>query len=260
MKVMRLVLLLVAMVVLAPAITWAVAGDPGTGILSTDHDFASGGGSYTSSTAIGLCTICHTPHKAIQTLLLWNHTLSSNTFSWDVTNTTGGTPFPSIAPTYTGPSLKCLSCHDGTVAIGDVALFDETSHPGGTGLITNTIPAGDVHQIANATGSMKGNHPVAMPYPYNNAKNTYNTIQTGSAVDLSEWQATPETSNMAKIRLFTDLSGAVTAGPVAGKTGIECSSCHDPHNKQAVDVQFLRGMRTGSAQSDGYLCLQCHIK
>ncbi len=103
---------------------------------------------------------------------------------------------------------------------------------------------------------MKGNHPVAMPYPYLQAKNTYNGATTGDGFISAEWQIDPTGSN---IRLFNDDgSGNITAGVVATKTGLECSSCHDPHNKASVDEYFLRGMMTGNNAS--YICLKCHIK
>ena len=102
---------------------------------------------------------------------------------------------------------------------------------------------------------MTGNHPVAMPYPFNNAKNTYNGTTTGDAAILTEWQATP----LPEIRIFNDDgSGNITAGAVTAKTGMECSSCHDPHNKAAVDDLFLRGTIGGS--DTNYICLKCHIK
>ena len=65
MKALR-VFLLVALVTLAPAIVWAADGDPGTGLKATAHDFSgqsvTGGNDETITT--GLCTYCHTPHKA----------------------------------------------------------------------------------------------------------------------------------------------------------------------------------------------------
>ena len=51
---------------------------------------------------MGLCTFCHTPHKALSTLLLWNHTLSTNSFRWDMAATTAGTTFP----TFKGDTYK----------------------------------------------------------------------------------------------------------------------------------------------------------
>ncbi|NDP41190.1 MAG: hypothetical protein GZ089_00485 [Aromatoleum sp.] len=258
MKLSRVKMLALAALFLSPAIAWAAPGD---GLLGTDHDFASGLGAQTAGVPVGLCTFCHTPHKAMSTLLLWNHTLSSATFNWDVPTTTAGTNFPTIlGPSYKGATAKCLSCHDGSVAIGDIAWFKETNYPGGTGLSTFKMSSEPSHQVGGG-GAMAGNHPVAMPYPYNNAANTYNASTTGPAATLGEWQADPTLLASSKIRLFNDNgSGAISAGVVAGKTGIECSTCHDPHNKAAVDEMFLRGMITGSTQGDGYLCLQCHKK
>ena len=244
MKVLRFALFLAVFALLLPISSWAAAG---TGIAGTDHDFTTEGSSTTGS-----CTYCHTPHKALSTLLLWNHTLSSNTFTWDVSATTAGTPFPTFkGDTYKGPTAKCLSCHDGSVAIGDIAWWNATKP---VGLFNDFIAATDKHSVGFG-GAMKGNHPVAMPYPLGNLANKYNGSTTGAGAVLSEWQPTP----FAPIRMFNDDgSGNITAGPVAGLTGIECSSCHDPHNKASVDKFFLRGTLTG--KDDAYICLKCHIK
>jgi hypothetical protein len=239
------------MLVLAPAVGWAA---PGTGLAGTHHDFS--GKTVTSNGELwttGLCTYCHTPHKAITTALLWNHTLSVNNFSWDIPKTTAGTNFPTFkGDIYNGPTAKCLSCHDGSVAIGDIAWFGE-GNPSFNA--AEKHGAGDMFNVG-FEGNMKGNHPVAMPYPYGGGASTYNGTTNGF-LPTDEWVATPA----SPIRLFKqDGSGNVTAGAVAGSTGIECSSCHDPHNKAAVDDLFLRGKLSGNTQGDGYLCLQCHIK
>ncbi|MDO8478693.1 MAG: cytochrome c3 family protein [Candidatus Rokubacteria bacterium] len=245
MKVLRFALFLAVVALLLPTASWAATG--GTGIAGTDHDFSGKGTPPT-----GLCTFCHTPHKALSTLLLWNHTLSTNTFSWDVPATTAGTLFPTFkGDTYNGPTAKCLSCHDGSVAVGDIAWFN-----GGkpVGLDNTKHGLGDKYNVGFG-GAMKGNHPVAMPYPYQNAKNTYNGVTTGNAAELSEYQLTP----LSPIRIFNDDgSGNITAGAVAAKTGLECSSCHDPHNKASVDDLFLRGTLGGNTTA--YICMKCHIK
>lgn len=265
-----------------------LAQTPGAGLLGTNHDFASGtGNQIVAAGQVGLCTFCHTPHKALSTKLLWNHTLSSNTFSWDVASTTAGTTFPSVAGNqYKGPSAKCLSCHDGSVAVGDIAWYKEQAWPTPSGLVnyataaSPTLPSSGVpfttwamgqldgtnsstnQFLIGPGGKMAGNHPVMMPYPYQNAVSTYNTSTNGAGMVLAEWRADPTANQTtAHIRIFNDDgSGNISAGAVAGKTGIECSSCHDPHNKAAVDGWFLRGMVQGSTQADGYICLQCHIK
>lgn len=243
--------LLVAVLLLSPAIASAQF-TPGAGLAGSPHDF-------TGTNAVGLCTFCHTPHRAVSTLLLWNHKLSSSTFSWDVPTTTGGTEFPTFGgETYNGPTAKCLSCHDGTVAIGDIYWWDEEAPAAPIDATTHPWP--EPHNVGatdGITGSMKGNHPVAMPYPYQNVANTYNGKTTGSAVTLAEWQADPQTLG---IRLFNDPgSGNIIAGALPGQTGIECSSCHEPHNgAAAVGDFFLRGMPDGNTTD--YICLKCHIK
>ncbi len=245
MKGLKLVLL-VAVLTLLPAMAWAA---PGTGIADSAHNFSG------SLTGVGLCTFCHTPHKALSTLLLWNHTLSTNTFQWDVAETTGGTTFPTFkGDTYTGVSAKCLSCHDGSVAIGDVVLFRENWTGNGTGLILDGSKhgSGDLFNIGFG-GNMAGNHPVAMPYPYNQQSSTYNASTTGKRVVLTEFQKDPTTYD---VRLFNTTG---VAQPVAGSTGMECSSCHDPHNGPTVkDDLLVRGYLGGSTTD--YICLKCHIK
>lgn len=231
----------------------AIAQAPGTGIEGTAHDFSA---NSSNTTTVGVCTFCHTPHRAVQTRLLWNHTLSANTFTWDVTTTTGGTTFPTISPGWQGPSKFCLSCHDGSVAIGDVAWFRAAPRTGGSA-INSTTHNGDIYQIATTGGSMAGNHPVAHPFPFNGSGSTYNSVSTGSAAIQSGWRADPTVSG---IRLFVENSGNVSAGTAVGSTGIECSSCHDPHNGSAVeDVYFLRGSIDGDSASN-YICLKCHAK
>ncbi len=253
---LRVIFPLVVMVVLWPVIA---LGGPGDGITGTAHDFSNktvtGGNGETFTT--GSCTFCHTPHRALSTLLLWNHTLSTATYSWDVPKTTAGTTFPTFkGDTYKGSTAKCLSCHDGSVAIGDVAWFGEGKPAAPLDTTTHKFP--DVFNIGatgGILGSMTGNHPVAMPYPYQNAKNTYNGVTTGDGATLTEWQVAP----LTPVRAYNDDgSGNITAGPVTAKTGIECSSCHDPHNKASVDDLFLLGKIGGNDTT--YICLKCHIK
>jgi hypothetical protein len=209
---------------------------------------------------IGLCTFCHTPHRAQQTRLLWNHTLSALSYSWsDTTSTTNGTPLPTFDSNWQGVSKNCLSCHDGTVAIGDVAWFDKQV-PTAPLFADQHSAAGDPYLItfnAPGTGDMAGNHPVAHPFPFGGAVGTYNSVTSGAEVPASGWVADPTSGG---IRLFNDDgSGNVSAGAVAGQTGIECSSCHDPHNgSQVLGPYFLRGTLTGS--DNQYICLKCHQK
>jgi hypothetical protein len=254
----RIFLLALAGVFIMAGFVWADAA-PGAGITNTAHDFSGKGG------GVGLCTFCHTPHKAASTRLLWNHTLSENTYRWtDVTATANGTPLPTFNKNWQGTSKNCLSCHDGSVAIGDILWFKESK----PSILDNTKHDTGEFNIASPTGIMNGNHPVALPFPFNKLVSTYNSVTSGgttaagqAAVLASGWQSDP---SVFGIRLFNDDgTGNVTAGAVVGKTGIECASCHDPHNGATVkDDLFLRGRLTGTgpASADSYICIKCHAK
>lgn len=209
---------------------------------------------------IGLCTKCHTPHQAKSTNLLWNHTLSTANYSWDVPFTTAGTNYATFkGDTYKGPTTKCLSCHDGSIASTDGMWFNRQSVAGAK----YVAPAGTLnsgHEVASTTGGMAGTHPVAMPYPFMNAGGSYNFSTIGADAALDEWVADPKALG---IRLFKDDStGNITAGTSPGKTGIECSSCHDVHNGSRVkDALLVTGLLTGSSTAaGGYICTQCHKK
>jgi hypothetical protein len=236
----------------------ALATTPvGAGIYGTAHDFSGTGFLTPISAVVGLCTICHTPHKAFSTSLLWNQKLTTATFNWGTTQTTGGTNLPNSA--HLGPSTKCLSCHDGTVAVGDVALFNKATGLAAGAAVTK-IGKGSPISIGYK-GDMTGIHPIAVPYPLNTAPSTYNGMSTGGMVTLNDFVANPHAPATKSVKLYSDNgSGDITVGPTAGAAGIECTSCHDPHNKQVQDIFFLRGKINGSDVAGGYICVQCHIK
>ena len=248
MRPLRIVLLAAVGVFIAAGLAWAA---PGTGIQGTDHDFSN-----KATEPVGLCTFCHTPHRAAITRLLWNHKLTDNTFKWtDVTATVNGTPLPTFTKAWQGTSKNCLSCHDGSVAIGDILWFNK----GGPKNLLNQKHDADDYTVGLG-GIMNGNHPVAHPFPFSGAVSTYNSVTSGSQVLASGWQADPQTYG---IRLFTDTGTDVVAGATSGKTGIECASCHDPHNGSTVkDEYFLRGKLTGTGPpaAESYICIKCHNK
>lgn len=84
-------------------------------IIGTAHDF---GGTTWSGNQI--CAPCHTPHGAIQKDAngkviagpLWNHTLSTATYTLYLDSTGTG-----VTGDVDQNSKLCLSCHDGTVAL-----------------------------------------------------------------------------------------------------------------------------------------------
>lgn len=252
----RLIVSLHFAMVLAFAAPFANAA-PGDGLILGELHYFGGLDVNGDGTLTGSCTFCHTPHKAQTQTLLWNQTATpAGTYGWAQPLTTGGTAFPDLDPgTNVGPSIKCLSCHDGTATAGDIGHFNnqdpDTSGAAAVGAnftIGNGATAGD---------ELVGNHPVSMPYPLNDAGSSYNNATTGPSAVLSDWVLNPETNG---IRMFNDSAGdgtTIAAGAgTGGDAGIECSSCHDPHNGGSVqDVFYLRGT---VGQGANYLCAKCH--
>ncbi|MBI2571169.1 MAG: hypothetical protein HYV63_29540 [Candidatus Schekmanbacteria bacterium] len=235
----------VAALLLLGAATLSAA--PGDGVTGSRHDFSA------HQPNGEICIFCHTPHNAKTRTLLWNHTLSSSAFRWNVARTTGGTDFAQFSgDTYGGPTAKCLSCHDGTVAVGDYGYLTASGQPPAWDY---KIPSSSAYSVGPA-GDLKGTHPVSMPYPFMNQASTYNGVTTGAHVALDEWLADP---TAAGIPLYTDFGTAPRqAAPQVGRTGIECTSCHDPHNQAVSDVYFLRGSL--SSEDPDYICAKCHEK
>lgn len=208
-----------SLLILAGLVAGAVSGRPAiAGMTSTAHDFSAGG------EAGRACMSCHTPHSASVADLGWTSRRPLASFRWsDASETAGGTRLPTNVATWSGSTKVCLACHDGTI---DVRTFGA----GGRGL-HGFGPAGD----------LKGNHPVAIPYPYNRMKNTYNGITTGDEALRSGWVSAPR-----DVKLYAD-----PAGPAPFNRGIECATCHDPHG--TANVMLLR-----AAERD--LCVRCHQK
>ena len=219
------------------------AAQPTTGIKGTMHDLSATG--YKTVTNVDqICVFCHTPHNAqsgaAQIIPLWNHTTTTATF----------TPYTLIDGTsldYTalpGVSLACLSCHDGTVAVGSMVNIP---YGFGTGQATPLSYAGGsaTSQVDKTSGLMVGTHALG-----SNLSNDH-PINVVYDVDM----VAPSVLVTNNIPLF-DASGKSQTQAYGLK--VQCASCHDVHNWGGAGITgapFLRVNNTGSA-----LCLTCHIK
>ena len=163
-------------------------------------------------------------------------------YIWEARTTIAGTPVPQLNG---GPSVRCLSCHDGMIASGKIPRVTGTA-------------------VVGASGNLSGHHVVGVPYPLLQVANTYNGVRSGKYLELQEWQPNPTLMNASSIRLFRD-DGAghsivLRKGETTVRSGMECSSCHDPHNNESKDVHFLRARLFGTSPADGFICKQCHAK
>jgi predicted CXXCH cytochrome family protein len=180
-------------------------------IVNSVHNLsAAGPGTIKASTEANLCVFCHTIHRSTGDTPLWNHSLSGVT-NYIVYSSARLTSLNITVPQPNGSSRLCLSCHDGTVALGSVSSRTmPIAMQGGT----TTMPSGP----NNLGTDLSSDHPISFTFDSNLA------------------QHDPE------IKDPTQLTGVVK---LDNESRVQCTSCHDPHNNQFG--KFLVMDNTGSA-------------
>lgn len=213
-----------SMLLVAPV----VASGQVTGIRNTAHNLsASSSNTVRAASETQICVYCHTPHSGQTDAPLWNRRYSSQPY------TPYNSPSLQASPGVpTGYSKLCLSCHDGSIAIGDVMR-----PPAGTsGVIAMLGTAADGTMPPGRTligSDLRSDHPVSFEFT------------AALRVDDGEL-ADPSTLN--GVRLFG-------GGPSGTLISVQCTSCHDPHTDQ--QPKFLRKVLRGRIDN---LCLSCHTK
>lgn len=175
-------------------------------IVTSKHNLStSGPGTIRAVSESEICIFCHTPHRASEERPLWNHALSSATY----TPYQSSTIKASIGQP-TGSSKLCLSCHDGTVALGmlhsrstPIQMLNATTMPPGRSLIGTDL---------------SDDHPVSFTYD--------------SALASADGQLRDPATLTDRVR-------------VDHNQQLQCTSCHDPHNNQYG--QFLVRENSASA-------------
>ena len=111
-------------VALAAALLWPAAVASGR-VADTVHNLsATGPGTVKAAGTSEVCVFCHTPHRGSQTRAIWNRDLPPTTYKLYASSTLEaklGQP--------TGASRLCLSCHDGTTALGALRVPRRTGRP-----------------------------------------------------------------------------------------------------------------------------------
>lgn len=218
------------------ALANAAGPNPANTVVGSAHDLSTAG-----QAGGQICVFCHTPHNAGDAALpLWSRAFPSTTYT--VYN---NADFSTITPGQPGKISKaCLSCHDGSLAVGYVAngAFASTTPTTGNLLPTakgsadaisgtvgsGSIALGDNMNIGNA-GDLSTTHPIGFSYP-------------GANANFHDVASNPS------VKLFKEGGGSANQ--------VECASCHEPHNQGAQEAHFfLRSTNNNSA-----LCLTCHIK
>jgi hypothetical protein len=247
-------------------------------IRATKHNLSSTGtGSVKATSETQVCVFCHTPHGANTSAKtpLWNRsgsTTQSSYTKYTSSSLDATTILDGLNGTTSGSSLLCLSCHDGTVALGNVNVLNGkanqtialnsgvTTMPNGSGANTGFT--------RNLGIDLSNDHPISI---------TYNDALATADGEMTRLSTTdPKQQNTAASGTAGTLIGIRSSGykpllplePTGTSNAgqVQCATCHDPH---ITKEKFLRLNRfqTNAAPSgttfsvaNDQICMACHPK
>ncbi len=188
-----------------------------TDVLGMHNLTPASGASIYSQGSLG-CTFCHAPHSGLGGVSpLWNQNYSKATYTPYTSSTyiEQGNTQPTLGLT----SSLCLSCHDGTVAVGQTQAYGQ-------------LPTvGSWNPIDSFGTNLSGAHPFSLVLPMKDASNLVaSLVSQGKTADPT-----------GAIKLING--------------NIECTSCHDPH-VQGIDKIAQNFLVRDS--SNAQMCLACH--
>jgi predicted CXXCH cytochrome family protein len=237
------------------AVTLADARGEASSIINSRHNLsASGPGAVRATTEQEVCIFCHTAHNSAPIQPLWNRNVPVSAYTVYTSNS-----MVAAAGQPTGSSKLCLSCHDGTIAIGSVLSRDMPIQMAGG---ITTLPPG----ASNLGTDLSDDHPVSFRYDQtlSTRKPTIRSpSQLPQAIKLdhnSEMQCTschePHNDQFGKFLVMDNSQSQLckschNQGTTTVAAHIDCNACHQPHT--APSGPYLLKARTVTET-----CSQCH--
>ncbi len=201
----------------------AVAGSQES-VRDTAHNLSmSGQGTVRAASETRVCVFCHTSHTAAFQAPLWNREDPGGTFQMYWSETMDAYASAAEAPQPNGSSKLCLSCHDGTIALGSTVASGRIEMAGGI----TTMPSSSDAFVGR---DLSGDHPVSFTV-------TDHLVTTNNAKGDVSLRSATEMRNHPLVRLDRE-------------SRIQCTTCHDPHRDPYGD--FLLTSKPGE------LCIACH--
>ncbi len=147
-----------------------------------------------STTESEICIFCHTPHSSNPKSPMWNKKITGTTYLLYNSSTLDAIPGQPD-----GSSILCLSCHDGTIALGDVVSRSKS--------IAMTM-GNRITSKNNLTTDLSNDHPISFRYD--------------AALAASDGQLKTPPLLVAELD---------------NNSKLQCTSCHDPHKE--TNPKFL---------------------
>lgn len=172
----------------------AAGGALAESVINSPHNLSIyGPGNIKAANETDACIFCHAMHKTTPKTPLWNHGVSGATYTPYTSTTT-----KAVIGQPTGSSKLCLSCHDGTVALGMVGeRVNGVKMKNGL----TTMPKGK----SNLGTDLSGHHPISFTYD----------------AALAARDAALQNPATLKNKVKLDATQQM-----------QCTSCHNPHDNQ----------------------------
>lgn len=189
------------------ALSWAGGAQAAVSVVNSKHNLSAlSPNAIKASTQSDVCIFCHTVHGASPQAPLWNRPNSGATY-----NPYGSSTARAVIGQPTGSSKLCLSCHDGTIALGMVLSRPTPIQMAGG---VTTMPSG-----RSLLGTdLADDHPISFTYD--------------SALASANGQLVNPAALNSQVHLDANQQ-------------LQCTTCHDPHNDQ--NGRFLVVNNTASA-------------
>jgi predicted CXXCH cytochrome family protein len=183
----------------------------GQSVVNSSHNLSVGGpGSIRATSEAQVCIFCHTPHNASPIQPLWNRYMPMAAYSVYTSNALDARPGQP-----TGSSKMCLSCHDGTIAVGSVISRDQIIQMAGG---ITTLPPGST----NLGTDLADDHPISFPY---------------------------DSSLLAKDPHLVDPALLPPELQLDANRELQCTTCHDAHDDSFGDFLVMSNNNSALCQS-----------
>jgi predicted CXXCH cytochrome family protein len=183
----------------------------GTSVVNTKHNLSvSGPGSIRAATEQRICVFCHTPHRSSPVQPLWNRRMPATPY---IAYTSSALDAQPDQPT--GASKLCLSCHDGSIALGSVVSREQVIQMAGG---ITTLPPG----AANLGTDLSDDHPISFQY--------------------DALLATLDTRLLHPAALPPPLR-------LDANQELQCTTCHDPHDDSRGHFLVMDNTDSGLCRS-----------